>query len=126
MCCGSLWPFWSRWYSCGSTICSFSPRRGHAATSPAACTLPSRYHQAAAARAVREAGSSADDAGSALRVPVQLTVRLLGTEVLHISTEPDKDSDDEGTHSSGGSFELGFAAPHPMDGEASDTARWWS
>jgi hypothetical protein len=65
----------------------------------------------------------AGDAGTALRlrVPVQLTVRLLGTEVLHISTDPEHD--DEGTHSSGGSFELGFATTaRPMDGEASDTA----
>jgi hypothetical protein len=65
----------------------------------------------------------AGDAGPALLlwVPVQLTVRLLGTEVLHISTEPERD--DEGTHSSGGSFELGFATTaRPMDGEASDTA----
>jgi hypothetical protein len=51
---------------------------------------------------------------------VQLTVRILGTEVLHISTDPERD--DEGTHSSGGSFELGFAAAHPTDPEASDTA----
>jgi hypothetical protein len=53
---------------------------------------------------------------------VHLTCACWAPRVLHISTEADKD-DDEGTHSSGGSFELGFAAAHPTDAEASDGGR---
>lgn len=58
-----------------------------------------------------------------LRLPMRLTIRLLGTEILHISTDPEPD--DEGTHSSGGSFELGFApvTPRPVDGTSGDEGR---
>ena len=41
-----------------------------------------------------EAGQSVAEADTALGTPMRLTVRILGAEVLHISTDPDPRADE--------------------------------